>query len=199
MADEKKAAKKRYQRSERRFRRLSNSALESLKPEERYPQAHLDQLKHELEEAHKEVETQAEAYRDLLDSDDETEKPAALATDSLLEELQQDVSRVTSVIAKLSVKSKFEEVEDRKVKIRSEPSGMKLQKFDPPKFSGDTRAFPAFITHYRKHVETQFGKDPFILMKCLSGEAEKHVRSVEENYDEMMTLRAGILTGFNLS
>ena len=100
MADEKKAAKKRYQRSERRFRRLSNSALESLKPEERYPQAHLDQLKHELEEAHKEVETQAEAYRDLLDSDDETEKPAALATDSLLEELQQDVSRVTSVIAK---------------------------------------------------------------------------------------------------
>ena len=186
MADEKKAAKKRYQRSERRFRRLSNSALESLKPEERYPQAHLDQLKHELEEAHKEVETQAEAYRDLLDSDDENEKPAALATDSLLEELQQDVSRVTSVIAKLSVKSKFEEVEDRKVKIRSEPSGMKLQKFDPPKFSGDTRAFPAFITHYRKHVETQFGKDPFILMKCLSGEAEKHVRSVEENYDEMM-------------
>ena len=75
-----------------------------------------------------------------------------------------------------SVKSKFEEVEDRKVKIRSEPSGMKLQKFDPPKFSGDTRAFPAFITRYRKHVETQFGKDPFILMKCLSGEAEKHVK-----------------------
>ena len=107
MADAKKVAKKKYQRSERRYRRLSNSAIESLKPEERYPQAHLDQLKQELKEAHREVETQAEEYRDLLDSEDETEKPAAVATDALLEELQQDVSRVTTVIAKLSAKLRF--------------------------------------------------------------------------------------------
>ena len=185
MADAKKVAKKKYQRSERRYRRLSNSAIESLKPEERYPQAHLDQLKQELEEAHREVETQAEEYRDLLDSEDETEKPAAVATDALLEELQQDVSRVTTVIAKLSAKSKFEEVEARKANMTSkssESSSMKLQRFDPPKFNGDTRAFPAFITHYKKHVETQYGKDPFIFMKCLSGEEEKHLRSAEENY-----------------
>ena len=29
-------------------------------------------------------------------------------------------------------------------------------------------------------------RDPFILVKCLSGEAVKHIRSVEENYDEIM-------------
>ena len=35
-------------------------------------------------------------------------------------------------------------------------------------------------------METRYGKDPFILMDCLSGEAEKLVRPVEENYDDMM-------------
>ena len=39
----------------------------SLKPEDGYPQAHLDQLKQVLEETHREVETQVEEYRDLLD------------------------------------------------------------------------------------------------------------------------------------
>ena len=158
-----------------------------MKPDELYPQTHLNQLKKELEDAHKEVEEQAEDYRDLLDSDDDTDKPEAQATDTLLDNLQLDLSTVTSLIAKLNVKSKAENEPSQKTEKRSnESSATKLQRFVPPKFSGDTRAFPAFITHYKKHVETQYGKDPFTLMQCLSGEAEKHVRPVEEDYDEMM-------------
>ena len=184
MADEKKNAKKKYQRAERRYRRIAKSTTDSLQPEELYPLTHLDNLKKELDDAHKDVELQAETYRELLDSDDDADKPAVDETDKLLEELQQDFSQVATRIAKLSLKTK-NEAESQQAAKKSE-SNTKLQRFDPPKFNGETRAFPAFITHYKKHVETQYGKDPFILMKCLSGEAEKHVRPVEEDYDEMM-------------
>ena len=51
-AQEKKDAKKKYERSERRYRRVSKSTSESLNPDEVYPQTHLDQLKKELEDAH---------------------------------------------------------------------------------------------------------------------------------------------------
>ena len=67
MADDKKTAKKRYQRAERRYQRLAKSTSDSLKPEEVYPHAHLYQLKKEIEKAHKEFEEEAETYRDLLD------------------------------------------------------------------------------------------------------------------------------------
>jgi hypothetical protein len=144
MADEKKNAKKKYQRSERRYRRISKSTSESLKPDELYPQTHLDQLKQEIEAAHKEVEEEAELYRELLDSDEDTDKPEVIATDTLLDELQLDLSKVETIIAKLTVILKAETEPQKVEKRNSEASATKLQRFVPPKFNGDVRAFPAF-------------------------------------------------------
>ena len=80
MADEKKNAKKKYQRAERRYRRIAKSTTDSLQSEELYPQTHLDNLKKELDDAHNDVELQAETYRELLDSDDDADKPAVEET-----------------------------------------------------------------------------------------------------------------------
>ena len=72
------------------------------------------------------LEEQAETYRDLLDSDDEADKPEAEATDTLLDKLQQDLSRVTTILAKLTTKSRSWGIEGGKASEPNIPSSMKL-------------------------------------------------------------------------
>ena len=177
-------ARKKSERAERRFQRVVKSTKDSTKDDDIYPQTFLDSLMKELKDAHLTAEEETEAYRELLDSDDDAEKDLAKNVDAKLEKMQDDLSGATSQIAKLSSKIQPKPAESSTKK--ADANMIKFQKVDPPKFSGDTRSFPAFISHYTKHIETQYGKDPFILMGCLSGDAEKLVRPVEEDYQEMM-------------
>ena len=71
MADAKTTAKKKAERAERRFRRVVKSTGESLKDDEFYPITFLDNLVQELKDAHQAAEDEVEAYRELLNSDDD--------------------------------------------------------------------------------------------------------------------------------
>ena len=107
-------AKKKAERAERRFFRVAKSTNESVKDDEIYPQNFLDTLIKDLKDAHQGAEDETEAYRELLDSDDDTEKNLVKEVDSKLELMQTELSCAASQIARLSTKTKSTIVNNQK-------------------------------------------------------------------------------------
>ncbi|XP_068247848.1 uncharacterized protein [Palaemon carinicauda] len=64
---------------------------------------------------------------------------------------------------------------------------VKVKALQPPQFSGDIRDFPNFRDDYKRLMVHSFGKDPYALRSCLSGEALNTVRGIENDYDEMLS------------
>ncbi|XP_068212576.1 uncharacterized protein [Palaemon carinicauda] len=64
---------------------------------------------------------------------------------------------------------------------------VKVKALQPPQFSGDIRDFPNFRDDYKKLMVHSFGKEPYALRSCLSGEALNTVRGIENDYDEMLS------------
>ena len=62
---------------------------------------------------------------------------------------------------------------------------VKVKKFEPPKFEGNLRDYPAFKEDYKNLVKSTYGTDPYALKMCLSGEALQAVKGSEGNYEEM--------------
>ena len=172
--------KKKSDRDVRRFRRVVKSAQNSIADDVLCPVDYLDALSEELRNAHKDAEQSTDDYRDLLATPNDD--GAILETDTLLDTLQTELSTVLNDIAKLKAKH-IQTQKETKVRNNEATSSFRIQKFETPKFSGDV---PAFRTHYRKHVEDRHGKDPYALISCLSGEAQKLVKPVEDDYEEMM-------------
>lgn len=54
-----------------------------------------------------------------------------------------------------------------------------------PVFSGNRREFPKFKEDFTRLVVPTYGKDPYVLKRCLSGDALQSVRGVENDYDAM--------------
>lgn len=64
-------------------------------------------------------------------------------------------------------------------------SNISVKKLDPPSFSGNVREFPNFKEDYTRLVVPTYGKDPYVLRQCLSGDALLSVRGLENDYDAM--------------
>ena len=47
------------------------------------------------------------------------------------------------------------------------------------------REFPSFKDDYERLVVPTFGKDPFALRQCLSGEALQSIKGLENDYQKM--------------
>ena len=92
---DKVSAKKKSERAERRFQRVVKSTKDSTKDDDIYPQTFLDSLMKELKDAHLTAEEETEAYRELLDSDDDAEKDLAKNVDAKLDKMQGDLSGTT--------------------------------------------------------------------------------------------------------
>ena len=57
-----------------------------------------------------------------------------------------------------------------------------LQRLEPPKFDGSCRSFITWKKHYNRLVVPQRGKDPYVLLSCLSPEVKKKVGNLDD-YD----------------
>ncbi|XP_068229339.1 uncharacterized protein [Palaemon carinicauda] len=64
---------------------------------------------------------------------------------------------------------------------------VKVKALQPPQFSGDIRDFLNFRDDYKRLMVHSFGKDPYALRSCLSGEALNTVRGIENDNDEMLS------------
>ena len=88
----------------------------------------------------------------------------------------------------------IEEVEKRKidlysslVKEKSKQVTIKIKALPPPTFDGDMRRFGTFIKDYDRLMLVKYGKDPYSLISCLSGEALECVKGVEDSYEAMLS------------
>lgn len=88
--------------------------------------------------------------------------------------VESDVKSCLSDIYKLEIQK--ENIDKRKVKVKA---------LEPPKFSGELRDYPGFKDDFIRIVEDYYGRDPFALRQCLSGDALRCVAGCENDYSEL--------------
>lgn len=81
--------------------------------------------------------------------------------------------------------SKMHKLDKCEVNVNENKMKVKVKALEPPKFSGELRDYPGFKDDFVRIIEEHYGKDPFALKQCLSGEALKCIAGCENNYDEM--------------
>ncbi|KAK3882458.1 hypothetical protein Pcinc_013165 [Petrolisthes cinctipes] len=63
---------------------------------------------------------------------------------------------------------------------------VKVKALDPPMFDGNLRDYPSFKADFERLIQNSFGKDPYALKQCLTGDALKTVKGVENDYELMI-------------
>ena len=66
------------------------------------------------------------------------------------------------------------------------PTSVKVKALPHPEFSGDIRKFGTFTKDYERLMVPLYGRDPYALLKCLTGDALNCVMGVEDNFDAMI-------------
>ncbi|CAC5377182.1 unnamed protein product [Mytilus coruscus] len=61
----------------------------------------------------------------------------------------------------------------------------RVKKLEAPIFAGSIRDYPSFKVDYERHMLSSYGKDPYALKQCLSGEALTVVKGVDNDFEEM--------------
>jgi len=173
-------AKKKVGTATRKYHKVLKAVKDKMSQNKEHSSGFLESLSAEISKAYAEAEEKLEEYRELLDSDDEDDKSEVTTTNGELDNIRDGIMDVQIRLDQL----KLDETSTVKAKAK-EGSTSKMKKFDPPKFSGKLRDYPAFITHYETHVEEQHGKDTYALWNCLDDTAQKVVQPVIDNYDEM--------------
>ncbi|XP_068233584.1 uncharacterized protein [Palaemon carinicauda] len=62
---------------------------------------------------------------------------------------------------------------------------LKVKPIDVPRFHGDVRDYSNFKRDFFRLMQSNYGKDPFVLRQCLSGEALDTVRGADHDFDKM--------------
>ncbi|KAK3893562.1 hypothetical protein Pcinc_002627 [Petrolisthes cinctipes] len=162
--------KQRRSAAKRKFSRKYNLFWESVSLED--PEPLLQNSFIEIQAAYKEVEEAHERYLEALviqgtgDSQMETEE-------QYITELEKKRNDAHALLIKhADNKNKLQNSQSTKVKIKA---------LEPPKFDGNVREYPSFKSNFERLMNDNFGKDPFVLKQCLTGEALKTVLGVEDD------------------
>ena len=128
----------------------------------------------EVESAFDLVEIAHEEYVKTLDNG-RVEEAVLFDADDYILVLEREKLEVHNLLVEISKKDS----ESVKTKI-------KIKALEPPSFSGSIRDYPNFKADYERLMSDNFGKDPFALRQCLSGDALETVKGVENDYDLMV-------------
>ena len=181
------AAKKKRSTAKQRFHRVYNKMTDGLREDEE--EEVRNQIMSDLENSYKEIEEKNEHLIEAIDPPDEENNA------SLIQKLEDEINVMYSELCdtrkgiigirrsqrdrnKSSVTGEREE--------RSRDSQLKIKPLQAPTFTGNIREYPSFKRDFESHMTRVYGKDPFVLKTCLSGEALQHVIAVDDDYDEMM-------------
>ncbi|XP_063591692.1 uncharacterized protein LOC134768817 [Penaeus indicus] len=120
--------------------------------------------------AFEEVELANESYCNLLDETSDT----------------QELKSADIYIKELDDKKCAAHVLFVKIKDEMQMKGaIKVKSIDIPKFDGKIRDYSNFKRDYVRLMQPNYGKDPFALRQCLSGEALDSICGVEHDFDKM--------------
>ena len=129
----------------------------------------------EVESAFDEVEVAHEDYVKLMDNG-KVEEAVLSDSDNYMLVLEREKLKVHNSLLEKSEKHKSDGVKSK----------IKIKALEPPLFSGSNRDYPNFKADYERLMSDNFGKDPFALRQCLSGDALETVKGVENDYDLMV-------------
>ena len=93
--------------------------------------------------------------------------------DDYMMEIEKEMDRIRAAFAL------------RTTKENHAMSELRVRPLETPHFSGNIRQYSSFKQDFQRLIARQYGRDPFALRQCLSGEALQIIRGVENNYDEM--------------
>ena len=131
--------------------------------------------------AYRDVEYSNDNYSELLDPADDEEK---IELNSLAEDMTTLYEELCNV-RKVVLINRVKPLDKPQPEKKNEESKLKTKKLDAPTFSGNLREYPTFKRDYERHMHPVYGNDAYALRGCLKGNAEKVVRGVEDNYQEM--------------
>ena len=189
MADNKKALRKKRGTARAQFHRFFNAFYK-----EDISITKLDGLTailSDLERAYKEVESKHKDYSEALDSDDETDKEELDKKEQDMEIIYEELCKARSEVANLqklikssaSMTTATEQLTSERSRKATE--SLKVKRLEFPTFSGKIRDYPSFKNEFDAHVISSYGKDPYALKGCLSGEALDTVKGVDNDFEEM--------------
>ena len=134
------------------------------------------------------LEDMHEKYVELLEEEDSIKEAS-----DYIESFQKEIISINIDYDILVEKFKQELLEKQRresVLCKSnhdkQVSHIKIDRMKPPKFYGNVREFPIFLSEYERNVVSSYGEDPFVLKSCLEGEALQIVKGVDDQHDEMM-------------
>ena len=142
--------------------------------------------------ANKMYEHETELLIEALDSGDGIGDEKCNRLEEDIKVMYNELCEIRKRLAKLKMeekkRAKAEEKELKEARVYGETKAetIKIKRLQAPNFSGNIRDYPNFKRDYENHMEKFYGKDPFALKNCLSGEALIHVQAVDDNYDETM-------------
>lgn len=175
--------KKRRSLAKGRFHRVHRKFKQSVHEEE--PLSILNDLLVDLEKSYLEAEAKTDDYLEILDDDADSGKMKDLQDD--MEILYRELYDMKSLMSRKQVEhvGTSTNSDSSSKSASSGPPTLKVKRLDAPEFSGNIRDYPSFKRDYEHHMVTAYGEDPFALKKCLSGEALRTVKGVDDNYVEM--------------
>ena len=181
------AAKKKRSTAKQRFHRAYNIMTDGLREDEE--EEVLNQIMSDLENSYKEIEEKNEHLIETIDPSDEENNVALILKledemNIMYSELCDTRKGIIGIRRSQRDRNKSSVTGEREV--RSRDSQLKIKPLQAPTFTGNIREYPCFKRDFESHMTRVYGKDPFVLKTCLSGEALQHVIAVDDDYDEMM-------------
>ena len=154
-----------------KFTRKTNILEDHLKEDNPYDV--LKEIYEEISDIFKKIEESNDSLLELFN-----ENPSEYEAD--IRDAEQYIYQIENKKTDLCVKV-------AKLKIKgSNSSVIKVKALPHPDFSGDMRKWGIFNNNYERFMVPIYGKDPYALLRCLSGEALTCVQGVEDDFDSMM-------------
>ena len=172
--EETQIRKKRRSFAKGKFHRVYNKLKQYIQEEE--PMSVLQELLVDLEKSYTEAENQTDNYMELSKNYRTTWK---YCTENFT------ISWMSRQKAKFLETRTVPETAPKATLVGAH--GLKVKKLDTPEFSGNIRDYPSFKRDYERHMMSSYGQDPFALKKCLSGDALRTVKGVDDDFTEMFT------------
>ena len=180
-----KNAKKKLSTAKGKFTRIHNRLLAGYNENEET--SVILQIMNELEDAYKEIDLRYEDYITLLDSDDESDQKTITDYSNKMEFTYDQLCKCRVLIHKKPKDSgKVDDGKENLLYSAPVVQQVRVKKLDAPTFNGDIRSYPSFKRDYERHMTPMYGKDPYALKKCITGDALITIKGVDDDFDEMI-------------
>ena len=188
-AENTKITKKKRSTAKGKFHRIYGRLLEGI--QEQIDIAVISKILQDLESAYVELEARHETYLESFESDNEDDKTKVNELNHDITVMYNELCKSRSLCEDMKERVKAERASEKKSHYneKGQTKGAfetsKVNKLDAPTFTGNIRQYPICKVDYERHMLPSYGCDSYTLKQCLSGEALRVVKGVDNDFEEM--------------